>query len=267
MTVSLIVTTYNRPDALELVLLSALRQKRPPDEIIVADDGSESQTAEVIKKTNGQSDIPILHAWQPDEGFRAAMARNRAIAMAKSDYVVMIDGDMLLHPYFVQDHMEAAEHNVFVQGGRVLLNEYTTRETILTKRLDFTPFSSGIGNRKNALHCKFLSHIFSKKSRSLRGIRTCNFALFRKDILAVNGFDNHFVGWGREDSEFAVRLLNRGLERKNLKFASVAYHLYHPENTRQSLPENDRRLQQSIDEKRIRCEDGIDRFLTRADSV
>jgi len=261
MTVALVVTTYNRPDALEIVLRSALRQSRRPDEIVVADDGSTEATREVIEKVGRECSVPLMHAWQPDENFRAAMARNRAIAMTESDYVVMIDGDMILHPLFVQDHLEAAEEGGFIQGGRALLNQETTEWVIRNGVNEFSFFSSGIQNRKNTLRSRLLSQLFSRKNHSLRGIKTCNFSLFRKDILAVNGFDNRFVGWGREDSEFAVRLLNSGLIRKNLKFAAIAYHLYHPENPRNSLPQNDRRLQRSIEEKLIWCEDGIDRFL------
>ncbi|WP_457592286.1 glycosyltransferase family 2 protein [Hydrogenimonas sp.] len=261
MKVSLIVTTYNRPDALELVLRSALAQSRPPEEIVIADDGSGEATRRIVQKLADRSGVPILHAWQEDAGFRAAEARNRAIAMSGGDYIVMIDGDMVLHPDFVADHLAAAEPGCFVQGGRVLLDEAATRRAIEEGRLHFSLFSPGLLNRKNALRLPLLAPILSKKSRSLHGIKTCNFALFRDDLLTVNGFDNRFVGWGREDSEFAARLLNAGVERKTLRFAAVAYHLYHPESPRASLPENDARLRETIETKRTRCDDGIDRFL------
>ncbi|BBG66524.1 putative two-domain glycosyltransferase [Hydrogenimonas sp.] len=261
MRVSLIVTTYNRPDALELVLESALNQKTPPHEIVVADDGSRDETKRVVEKMTANSAVPILHAWQEDEGFRAAMSRNRAIAMSSGEYIVMIDGDMILHPLFIKDHIEASEKGCFVQGGRVLLTKAATDEALERGRISFSIFSKSVKNRKNALRCSLLSSLFSKKSRSLRGIRTCNFALFRDEVLAVNGFDNRFTGWGREDSEFAARLLNRGLVRKDLRFAAVAYHLYHEESTRESLAENDMRLRRTIEEKLVRCEEGIDRFI------
>jgi glycosyltransferase involved in cell wall biosynthesis len=261
LTVSLIVTTYNRPDALRLVLKSALAQYHLPDEIIIADDGSKETTYKTIEALAIQSPVPLLHVWQQDKGFRAAMIRNRAIAAATGDYIVMIDGDMVLHPYFISDHLDAAETGTFIQGGRVLLTPEATEHAIKQERIIFSPFSSGIKNRKNALHYPLLCRYFCQPNHSMHGIKTCNFALFRSDIHAVNGFDNDFVGWGREDSEFAARLFNAGLTRKNLKFAAIAYHLYHPESPRNSLPENDRRLQHSIDEKRVRCENGIDRFL------
>ncbi len=261
MKVSLIITIYNRPDALKLVLKSVLKQHRLPHEIVVADDGSGEETTDVIREAAKNSPVPILHAWQDDDGFRAAMSRNRAAAMSSGEYIVMIDGDMVLHPLFIKDHMEAAEPGTFVQGSRVLLSEEATKEAIIKSQISFSIFSKSIKNRKNALRCTLLSSLFSRKSRSLKGIRTCNFALFRKDLLTVNGFDNRFVGWGREDSEFAARLLNSGMVRKDLRFAAIAYHLYHKESTREALKENDRRLERTIKERLVRCEDGIDRFM------
>ncbi|MCF6201578.1 MAG: glycosyltransferase family 2 protein [Hydrogenimonas sp.] len=261
MKISLIITTYNRPDALKLVLKSATLQKRTPDEIVIADDGSTKETKKLIESMGKNSPVPILHAWQEDSGFRAAMARNRAIALSSGEYIVMIDGDMVLHPSFIEDHLSAAEPGCFVQGGRVLLDENATKEAISSGKIDFSIFSKGIDNRKNMIRCNLLKSLFSSKNRSLKGVRTCNFALWRSDILRANGFDNSFVGWGREDSEFAARLLNGALLRKNLKFAAIAYHLYHKESERAGLPKNDDILRRTIEEKRSRCEDGIDRFI------
>jgi glycosyltransferase involved in cell wall biosynthesis len=261
MRVSLIITTYNRPDALRLVLKSALEQECLPDEIIIADDGSTAETRIVIEKSNDDSPVPILHAWQPDEGFRAAMSRNRAIAMSRGDYIIFIDGDMLMHPLFIKDHKEHAEKGCFVQGSRVLLTEEATRRAIEQDQTTFSVFSPSLKKRKNAIRSKALSRIFSRRNRSLHGIRTCNFALFREEILSINGFDNRFVGWGREDSEFAARLFNNGLVRKDLRFAAIAYHLHHQESSRRSLAENDRRLHDTLETKRVQCEDGVERFI------
>lgn len=261
MKLSLIVTTYNSPSALELSLLSALSQTRLPDEIIVADDGSGSETAQLIERIGSESPIPILHSWQENKGFRAAMSRNRAIALSSGEYLVMIDGDMVLDPYFIEDHLMAACRGYFVQGGRILISSERTAKMADDKNIRLHWYSLGITNRKNALRSQWLSGLFSTSSTSLGGIKTCNFALFRDDALRVNGFDNEFIGWGREDSEFANRLLCAGIKRKNLKFSAAAYHLYHIENARATLPENDLRLQQSIDQKRIWCEDGVMKFL------
>ena len=259
--VSLIITTYNWPEALKLTLNSALQQSQLPDEIIIADDGSTESTHHCIQKIADESPVPIFHSWQENKGFRAAMSRNRAIAKAKGDYVIVIDGDLILHPNFIEDHLKIAEKKVFIQGGRVLLQQELSLALIRGESIKLSLFTKGIKNRKNVLYSPLLSKLFSYSTTSLKAIKGCNFSLFKEDIFSVNGFDNKFVGWGREDSEFVARLMNAGVTRKNLKFAGIAYHLYHPENPRSSLPENDQRLQQSINEKRIRCDDGIDKFL------
>jgi len=257
MTTSLIITTYNWPEALALVLKSVLTQTRFPNEIIMADDGSRGDTAKLIKSVSESTEISIIHVWQKDDGFRAASIRNKAIRKATGEYLILIDGDMILHSCFMENHIDYAKENSFVQGSRVLIKEEKTKEVLKTKMCNFTFFNMGLGNRKNAIYSNFLANIFSKNNNTLKGIKTCNFALYRKDAFKVNGFDEEFVGWGREDSEFAVRLLNFGIERNDIKFHAIAYHLYHNENTRQSLLENDDRLHNSIEKKLKWCEKGL----------
>ncbi len=260
----MIVTTYNWPEALDLTLQSLLYQSRSPDEVIVADDGSKESTARTVAKFAEKAPFPVIHSWQEDSGFRLAMSRNRAIAKAKGEYIIVVDGDLILHPDFVKDHLAHAQKKLFLQGGRVLLGPAVT-EKIFNGQIhpqELSIFSSDIKNRKNALRSRWLCKLFSKTSTSLKAIKGCNFSLFKDDILDVNGFDNEFVGWGREDSEFVARLYHNGIKRKNLKFCAVAYHLYHPENERAALEKNDRRLAATLAEKKIRCKDGIDRFIT-----
>ena len=261
MTATLIVTTYNRPDALALVLRSAMDQQRPPNEIVVADDGSSAETRQKVQALAMNSPIPIRHVWQEDRGFRAAMVRNRAVAASSGEYLIFTDGDMVLHPAFVADHLRFAQKGFFLQGGRVLLDSTTTQKVLKEGRIRFNPLYPGLGNRFNAWHMPLFCRFFARPNHSLRGIRTCNFSLLRSDFLAVNGFDNRFVGWGREDSELVLRLYHYGLKRKNLKMCAIAYHLHHHEYDRAALPENDRRLEATRNSRKIRCEEGIDRFL------
>ncbi|MDH5298271.1 MAG: glycosyltransferase family 2 protein [Desulfobulbaceae bacterium] len=260
-TVSLIITTYNWKEALRLVLLSALRQSRLPDEIIVADDGSRADTAEIVASMIDDSPVAIVHSWQEDKGFRAAMSRNRAIAQATGEYVILIDGDMVLERHFVADHLEAASPGCFVQGSRVLVSESVTGQMLSGVGMTFHPCSRGLGNRKNTVRCWPLSRLFFRRSCSLRGIRTCNFAFWRGDALLVNGFNEDFEGWGREDSEFAARLLHRGVWRRNLKFSAVAYHLFHPLCDRQQLSANDAILERTMRDRLDWCANGIDKYL------
>jgi glycosyltransferase involved in cell wall biosynthesis len=260
MSVSLIVTTYNRPDALELSLLSALDQIEQPDEILVADDGSDGETADLVGRMSKTAKIPILHVWQEDRGFRAAMIRNKAIARARGDYIVFVDGDMILHASFIADHKSAARTGSFSQGSRVLVSDGRTLRILRDGRAIFRPFQSGLSNRKNGMRSPFLSKLFLRRSNSLKGIRTCNFALWKSDAVAVNGFNEDFTGWGREDSEFAARLLNKGIFRQNIKFMAIAYHLAHPHHPTHSLAINDEMLRQTIENRSNWCSNGIDKY-------
>ena len=227
MRVSLIITTYNRVDALSLVVCSVESQTVLPKEVIIADDGSGDDTKITIHTFQTTSNLNILHSWQEDKGFRAAKSRNKAIAKSNSDYIILIDGDMILHPEFIQDHINNAELGYFIQGSRVLLTENATSNALKDINIQFLFFSQGIQNRKNAIHSNFLSKLFSKKKNYLRGIKTCNMSFFKKDCTNINGFNNDFEGWGKEDSEFIVRLLNSGINRKNLRFNALQFHLWH----------------------------------------
>ena len=261
MRVSLIITTYNWPESLFLVLKSVENQKIVPEEIIIADDGSTVETKEMIGKFRRESELNIIHSWHEDIGFRAAKARNKAIAKSSGDYIVLIDGDIILHPKFIQDHVKNAKFGYFIQGSRVLLTQDITEQLIISQKISFSFFSRGIQSRKNAIHSNFLSKIFSTNRNSLRGTRCCNIAFFRQDCINVNGFNNEFEGWGREDSEFVVRLLNTGLNRKNVRFNAVQYHLWHKDTDRSHLDSNDQIMQNSIENKLKVCKKGINKYI------
>ena len=261
MRVSLIITTYNWPESLFLVLKSIENQTIVPEEVVIADDGSTFETKEMIGKVQKDSDLNIIHSWQEDIGFRAAKARNKAIAKSSGDYIILIDGDIILHPKFIQDHVNNAKFGYFVQGSRVLFNQDLTEQLIIRQKMSFSFFSRGMQSRKNAIHSNFLSKIFSINKNSLRGTRCCNIAFFRQDCINVNGFNNEFEGWGREDSEFVVRLLNAGLNRKNVRFNAIQYHLWHKESDRKSLDYNNQLLHKTIENKLKVCKKGINKYI------
>ena len=261
MRVSLIITTYNRPDALLLVLRSIEGQITLPYEVIIADDGSTNETKEVVTSFQEKSDIRVIHSWQEDSGFRAARSRNKAISKSNGDYIVLIDGDMILHPEFINDHINNAQPSYFVQGSRVLLTQDKTKQALDQQKINFSLLSNGLQNRKNAFHSNILSKLFSNKRNYLRGIRTCNMAFYKQDCIDINGFNNEFEGWGREDSEFITRLLNSGINRKNVRFNAIQFHLWHNENIRSSLEKNDAILQEAINNHTQWCNNGIDSYL------
>ncbi len=261
MRLSLIVSTYNRPDALAAVLAGAVRQTLEPYEIIVADDGSGPDTRAVAERYVAAG-LPLRHVWHEHADFRAGAIRNRAVAAATGEYLVFVDGDIFPHPDFIADHAAAARAGFFVQGSRVILSEAATKR-LLTGGEPVWPglFAAGAGNRKNLVRSSVLSRWFSGEKAALEGIRTCNFAVWRKDALKVNGFNEDFVGWGREDSEFAARLMNAGVKRRNIRFAALGCHLWHPPQARGRLADNDMLLAQAIAEKAVRCVNGVDKYL------
>ena len=262
MKISLIITTYNWREALELSLKSCLEQVEKPLEIIVADDGSDDNTAEVIRNMACKTPVSVIHSWQEDKGFRLSASRNKAIARARGDYIVLIDGDIILEKHFIYDHARFSRIGYFVQGTRVLLNQQLSQKVLVEQRLTGPFCTRGVENRKNCLRSAILARLFSFKSKKMSGVRTCNFAFWRKDAIAINGFNEEFVGWGREDSEFTARLINYGLVRRNIKFHGLAYHLYHPMNDRSHLQENDGLLQKTVEQKRCWCEKGISQYLS-----
>jgi glycosyltransferase involved in cell wall biosynthesis len=255
--VSLVITTYNRKDALELVLLSVRRQRILPFEVIIADDGSGVDTKLLIERIQNDFPIPLHHCWHEDQGFRLSAIRNKAVNMASGEYIIMVDGDMVLPRDFVVAHTEHAWHGDFIQGSRVLLMKDKTARMLEKKEARINFFASGIDNRMNGVQSNLLSKLFSYYRTGLNNVRGANLSFWKEDVITVNGFNEDFEGWGREDSEFAVRMENQGIKRKHLKFAGFGYHLFHAENSRKQLPQNDAILQDTIDKKLKRCENGI----------
>lgn len=261
---TLLVSTYNWPEALELVLLSALAQQLAPSQVVVADDGSREETGAMVRglvPAFAARGIALVHVWQEDAGFRKARILNAALARATGDYVVQIDQDLILHPAFLASHAAFARRGSFVQGSRVLVRPERTREAIARRETRFRALDAGLKNRVNALHLPWLSALVPTSQEHLRGTRGVNFAFWRDDALRVNGWNEEFEGWGREDSEFAARLLNAGLVRRKLKFAGVGYHLWHPECSRHAVADQERALHQIVAARVVRCARGLDAHL------
>lgn len=257
---SLIITTYNRKDALELVILSALRQSVKPDEIIIADDGSRADTAELIQQYQKKSEVPIIHSWQEDIGFRLAAVRNLAISKANYEYIIMVDGDIVMHRHFVKSHLRFAAPNRFLQGSRVLLLDDVTQQALRDKRINFSFFALGVKSRFNALYLPWISRLFSYSLTDLTRTRGCNQSFWKSDIYEVNGFNEDFVGWGREDTEFMVRMINSGKHCFKMKLEGFGHHLYHPESSKELLPQNQKILDDAISQSIKRCVNGIDKY-------
>lgn len=257
-TTTLIITTYNWHEALNLVLKSVLRQSVLPDEVLIADDGSTNETRALINEYTLKFSIPLRHIWHEDKGFRKTLIMNRAIAQANCDYIIQIDGDIILHKHFIHDHLKIRKVKTFVHGSRVFLNKGLSQQALESGTIDFSVFNFKVKNKFNQLYFPIMGKLFGFKSKNLKRTRGCNFAAWRKDLLEVNGYDTSMSGWGLEDTELSARLLNKGLSKGVLKFSGIQYHLYHRESSRDKLNTNRIILNCTIKDKKDRCIHGID---------
>lgn len=253
--IAVIVSTFNSPEYLRRVLDGYRAQSRYPDELIVADDGSTDETARLVAAFAKEAPFAVRHVWHEDLGFRLAEIRNRAIAATTADYLLFSDGDCLPHPQFVEDHGRMMRRGTFVTGKRILVGPELS-ESFSWQGVAKAFLCCLKGEMSGCHHLIRLPWLVFSRQGS-KGLRGCNMAVFRSDLLAVNGFNERITGWGREDSELVARLFARGLIRREAPFAAVVLHLWHPENNRSSLAENDRLLEESLASGNYRCPSGI----------
>jgi glycosyltransferase involved in cell wall biosynthesis len=261
MRISIAIITYNWPQALELALRALAVQTELPYEVIVTDDGSGQDTREVLLRLAGCYPTRLVHLWQPDDGARMSRARNRAIAAAQGDFIILLDGDMVVERHFVADHRAFARHGCFTQGSRVL-TDANSAANLLGKGPFFPEFfRRGIERRRHTVRLPLLAHLFARSGIRQRGIKSCNMGFWRDDLIRLNGFNEAMVGWGREDTELAVRAFHGGLRRRDLRLGGLAVHLYH--RTRKHLVDNpnDRILEDTQRGHLVRCERGVQQHL------
>lgn len=268
MKTAVIVTTYNRPDALKLVLAGFAAQLDAEFELLIADDGSTEETTGVIQEFCRSVPFSVRHVWQEDDGFRAAAIRNQAVLETDADYLVFTDGDCVPMPGFVAAHARLAEQGCFLAGNRLLLDEAITARVVAAQtpiyqwsRADWqTAKRSGEVNRLAPLYELTLPGWLRKiRPQRWQGAKTCNLSLWRQDFVRVNGFDERYCGWGLEDSDLVIRLIRAGLRHKTARFAAPVAHLWHREFDRAGLPENRARLASLQTTSGIRATVGLDR--------
>ncbi|MRW92591.1 glycosyltransferase [Duganella sp. FT80W] len=244
--ISVVITTYNRPDALTAVVQALFTQDNLGFEIIIADDGSGHNTQQAVAALQARSPVPLRHVWQEDLGFRAARARNLGTLDAKGDYIIFLDGDCVPQRDFISQHRKLAQAGYLVQGSRILLNQQATAR-VLSQPLDLQALSAGekLAWRRSGALNKVLPLLLSlpdigrtSTRFSWRRIKSCNLAVWRVDLERVNGFDESFLGWGHEDSDLVVRLYNAGVMRKDGAYATEVFHLWHKEAARDQETSN-----------------------------
>lgn len=272
--VSVIVTTYNWPLALDCVLRALSDQDYPTLEVIVADDGSNDETATLIHNWRHRFPFPLIHCWQADEGFRAAMARNRAVALASHDYLIFIDGDCVVLPSFISNHVWLAERGWFVAGNRILLNQAFTQR-IFNESLAIHQWSymkwicarwQGDCNRILPFCSLPIGKLRKLSPLKWEGAKTCNLGMWRSDFLHINGFDESFEGWGFEDSDCVIRLQRSNIYHKSGKFSVPVLHLWHPEAQRENAKENAKRLEQTKQSSLTYAIKGVEQYLVHGNN-
>lgn len=270
MRIALIVTTYNRPDALAAVLEGCLVQTDTNFEVIVADDGSTRDTADLVEACKARAPFVIRHVWQEDAGFRAAAIRNRALAATAADYIIFTDGDCVPPPDFVASHRRLAERGWFLSGNRLMLTQAFSEQVLRDKLpIHLWQTRDWLRARQNGQIERLLPLLRLAVPGWLRkqlpdrwqGAKTCNLSAWRADLLKVNGLDESYTGWGLEDSDLVIRLLRAGIHNKSARFAVPVFHLWHRENDRSRLEENRQRLQEVLQATHIRAVKGVDQYL------
>jgi GT2 family glycosyltransferase len=244
--VSVVITTYNRSDALLAVLAGLAKQTDRHFEVVVADDGSRPEHTAAILGAPVSKALRVVHVWHPDVGFTASRIRNRGVAASCGDYIVFLDGDCVPELDFIARHKALAQHGFFVNGSRVLLSPTLTLK-VSTGVEQVSGRSAWYWLRQRAQgHASKLTGLLrlpdmpwrNHRAFSWKGIRSCNLGCWRTDFERVNGFDESFVGWGHEDADFVLRLHNNGVARKNGFCATEVFHLWHKEAARNQESDN-----------------------------
>jgi len=252
--VSVVITTYNRSDALLAVLDGLVRQVDRNFEVIVADDGSREEHRRAVLESAMARELHALHVWHPDVGFSLNKNRNNGAAASNGKYLIFMDGDCVPEVDFIAQHRRLAEPGYFVNGSRVLLSQNLTQSVLKAGKHVFgRSWFYWIGqyflrNNNKLTHLLRLPDGKFRINKDFRwkGIRGCNLAVWRSDYELVDGFDESFVGWGHDDADFVLRLHHAGLARKNGFCATEVFHLWHNEANRNNMSLNAQTVRERV---------------------
>ena len=250
--ISVIVTTYNRSDALAAVMRGLSAQTDPHFEVIIADDGSGPMHRAAALALAVVPQFYAAHVWHPDSGFTAAKVRNLGVAASRGEYLIFLDGDCVPEKDFIAQHRRLSEKGRFVNGSRVLLSEQLTGRAIdgaeqivgRSRWFWWKHWRAGRASRFVGTWRLPDGDYRVKERFSWKGIRSCNLAVWRSDFVAVDGFDEIYVGWGHEDADLVLRLHHAGILRKNGFCATEVFHLWHREASRSQESVNWARVKQ-----------------------
>jgi glycosyltransferase involved in cell wall biosynthesis len=263
---SLLVTTYEMPRHLELVLAALERQSSMEFELILCDDGSGPESRHVISQFQSHAPFPVVHVWQEHQGFRKCRILNEGLRRSKAETLVFLDGDCIPHKDFVRDHLEQQEPGRYLAGRRVELGPRLSASLrphhIVKGFFDFPHPSlvwSGLRGDSQFIQrsIRISSPVWRKRlgMERIADLKGCNYSVSRKNLEAINGFDEEYEGYGREDTDVEIRLQHLGLKIKSLKGLALQFHVWHPR--REFTPRNDDRLEQLRSSGRSACSNGL----------
>ncbi len=272
MKISVIVPTYNRPSALTLCLRSLALQSVKPDEILIADDGSGTETRGTVRAMQEEMKqvFPIRHVWHEDEGFRKPKILNETVRQSVGDYLVFIDGDCMAHRHFVRSHVQYGGPDAIVSGKRVEIGKDLT-ERLLTAQKVVNRFTPGLlwdalkgGSRKveEALLIKnpVLRRLAHRDRITDDGVWGCNFSISKDLFVAINGCDEDFLDGSIEDNDLGIRVLNQGKKVRSVRGLAIIFHLWHKSSwdfSNEKYQFNKAVLKRRIENKEAFCKNGI----------
>lgn len=258
----LIISTFDRPEALAKVLAGVERQTQAPDEVLISDDGSKEPTLALVRKWGATQPFRVQHVWHEHKGFHKTVILNKTVAETTAEYLIFLDGDCVPDARYLQDHRKLADRECWVQGRRCFVKE------------PFVPqFEAGrvpvwrwmlAGRITGAAKGIRLPFPIVQRNTAQRGIIGCNLAVWRDDLIAINGFDEEYSGWGiGEDSDMGTRLYHLGRRRKFVYAHAVVFHLNHPAAPKDHVTGSLQRLEETIRSRKVRCAHGLDQYLSR----
>ena len=272
MNLSIIVPTYNRPKALKLCLMSLARQSLVPLEIVIADDGSSSETRDAVQEMQRllKDVFTIKYVWQEDIGFRKPRILNEAVRQATGDYLVFIDGDCMAHRHFIRAHVEHSDPDAILGGKRIEIGRQLTEQLLKegTVLNSFSPrliLDSLAGNSRKVeeaiqITSPLLRRLMHRDRITDDGIWGCNFSLYKSLFIDINGCDEDFLDGSLEDNDLGIRVLNLGKQVRSVRGLAIVFHLWHSSTWSfegEKYKYNYNIIKNRIERKETFCKNGI----------
>lgn len=267
--ISVIISTYNAVEWLRLTLAGYKIQSFLDFELVIADDGSTLETSGFIDEFKKQSPVPVIHVWHEDRGFQKSKILNKAILACNADYILMSDGDCIPRKDFVETHMENRETGYFLSGGYfklpMAISEKITRDDITAQRCFDKAWLKKHGLEFSIVNIKLTAgkkqaKLFNALTPTAATWNGHNASGWKKDILAVNGFDER-MQYGGQDRELGERLVNFGIKSKQIRYSAICVHLDHPRGykTPESIAFNKNIRKQTREGKKTSTAFGIEK--------